>query len=149
MLVFVSDLVSEMAVMSKLVLVALSKYSRSSKFLVKEHVLMWSKERELFLLGIFMVWTSSTLYYLQLTTFSESLKSWFWDELLNWLNNEFKLGGGFRTQLLELSSSLFLFCMLLLFMYLLNVLLFNVPNGNKSVLHLRQNQGSSFPLRYW
>ena len=55
MLVFVSDLVSEMAVMSKLVLVALSEYSRSSKFLVKEHVLIWNKERELFLLGIFMV----------------------------------------------------------------------------------------------
>ena len=52
MLVFVSDLVSEMAVMSKLVLVALSEYSRSSKFLVKEHMLIWNKERELFLLGI-------------------------------------------------------------------------------------------------
>ena len=38
--------------------------------------------------------------------------------------------------------------MLLLFMYWLNVL-FKVPNGNNSVLHLRQNQGSSFPLRYW
>ena len=38
--------------------------------------------------------------------------------------------------------------MLLRFMYWLNVL-FKVPNGNNSVLHLRQNQGSSFPLRYW
>ena len=34
-------------------------------------------------------------------------------------------------------------------MYWLNVLLFKVPNGHNSVLHLRQKQGSSFPLRYW
>ena len=53
MLLCFSNLVSEIAIMSKLVLVVLSKYS--SKFLVKEHVLIWNKERELFLLGIVMV----------------------------------------------------------------------------------------------
>ena len=83
---------------------------------------------------------------MQLTT--GSLKSWIRDELLNWLNNEFKLGGGFRTKLLELTWSISLFCVLLLLMYWVNVLLFKVPNGNNSVLHMRQNQGSSFPLRY-
>ena len=58
MLVFFSNLVSEIAIMSKLVLVVLSKYSRSSKVLDKEHVLIWNKEREPFLLEIFMVRTS-------------------------------------------------------------------------------------------
>ena len=53
MLVFFRILVSEIAIMSKMVLVVLSKYPRSSKFLDKEHVLIWKKERELFLLGIF------------------------------------------------------------------------------------------------
>ena len=77
------------------------------------------------------------------------MKSCTWDELINWLNNEFKLGRGFRTKLLELSSSLFLFCMLWLFMYWLNVLLFKVANGNNSLIYLRQIQGSSFLLRYW
>ena len=34
-------------------------------------------------------------------------------------------------------------------MYCLNDLLLQVPNGNNSLLHLRQNHESSFPLRYW
>ena len=37
----------------------LIKYSRSSKFLFKEQVLMWNRSRKLFLLGIFIDWTSS------------------------------------------------------------------------------------------
>ena len=43
-LVFFSILVSEIAIMSKLVLVVLSKYSRSSKFLDKENALIWKKD---------------------------------------------------------------------------------------------------------
>ena len=92
-------LVSEIAIMSKLILVVLSKYSRPSKFLFK--VLIWNKERVHFLLGVFMVGNFSRLQYLHLTTSSRSLKSWVWDGLLNWLNNEFKLGGGLRTKLQE------------------------------------------------
>ena len=55
MLVFLSIMFSEIAIKSKLVLVVLSKYSRSSKCLDKEYVLIWNKERELFLIGIFIV----------------------------------------------------------------------------------------------
>ena len=92
---------------------------------------------------------------MQLATFLGSLKSWIWD--LKWVIKLIKIwvkiggwgGGGFGTKLLELYSSISLFWMLLLFMYWLNVLLFKVPNGHNSVLHLRQKQGSSFPLRYW
>ena len=54
MLVFFSNLVSEVAIMLKLVLVVLSKDLTASKVLVKEHVLI-SNKKELFLLGIFMV----------------------------------------------------------------------------------------------
>ena len=43
-LVFFSILVSEIAIMSKLVLVVLSKYLRSSKFLDKENALIWKKD---------------------------------------------------------------------------------------------------------
>ena len=43
-LVFFSILVSEIAIMSKLVLVVLSKYLRSSKFLDKENTLIWKKD---------------------------------------------------------------------------------------------------------
>ena len=55
MLVFFSNLASDRAIMSHFVLVDLSKYLRSSNYLVKEHVLIWNKERKFFLLGIFMV----------------------------------------------------------------------------------------------
>ena len=37
----------------------LIKYFRSSNFLFKEQVLMWNRSRQLFLLGIFIDWTSS------------------------------------------------------------------------------------------
>ena len=47
-LVFFNNLAYDTAIISKLVLVVLSKYSRSSKFLVKEHnnikELIWNKE---------------------------------------------------------------------------------------------------------
>ena len=56
------------------------------------------------------------------------------------------MGGDFRTKLLELSSSIFVLYVAAVYVL---VKCFKVPNGNNSVLHLRQNQGSSFPLRYW
>ena len=49
MIISLSILVSEIAIMSKLILVDLIKYSRSSKFLCKEQLLMWNREIELFL----------------------------------------------------------------------------------------------------
>ena len=83
MLVSLSILVSKIAIMSKLMLADLIKYSRSSKFLFKEQVLMWNKKRQLFLLGFLIDWTSSKLSYLHLTTFSGSLWSCVLGVLLN------------------------------------------------------------------
>ena len=48
---FFYNLVSDIAIMSKLVLLVLGRLLRSS-CLVKEHVLIWNKELEHFLLGI-------------------------------------------------------------------------------------------------
>ena len=48
---FSYNLVSDVAIMSKLVLLVLGRLLRSS-CLVKEHVLIWNKELEHFLLGI-------------------------------------------------------------------------------------------------
>ena len=61
-------LVSEIAYMSKSILFGLNKYSRSSKFLSEEQLITWNRERELFLLGIFIDWTF--FKYFHLTTFS-------------------------------------------------------------------------------
>ena len=58
-LVSLSFLLSEMPITSKLILVDLIKYSKSSKFPFKEQVLMWNRQRQLFLLGLSIDWTSS------------------------------------------------------------------------------------------
>ena len=49
-------LVSVRAIMSNTLFVHLSRWSRSSKFLFKEHALIWNKARDLCLLGNFKVW---------------------------------------------------------------------------------------------
>ena len=64
-----SILVSEIAIMSTLILVDLVKYSRSSKFMFEEQVLLSNRERQLFLFGTFIDWTS-TSHYLCFKTFS-------------------------------------------------------------------------------
>ena len=56
------------AITSKILLVALSKYSRSSKFLFREQEFMWNKESEFG--SIFIFWISSISRFLQLIKFS-------------------------------------------------------------------------------
>lgn len=53
MLVFLSMLVSEIAILSKLILADLIKYCRSSQILFNKEVLILNLERQLFLLGLF------------------------------------------------------------------------------------------------
>ena len=59
---------SLIAFRSKVLLVALSRYSRSSKFLFKEQEFMWNKESEFG--SIFIFWISSVSRFLQLMKFS-------------------------------------------------------------------------------
>ena len=56
------------AIISKVLLVVLSKYSRSSKFLFREQEFMWNKESEFG--SIFIFWISSISRFLQLIKFS-------------------------------------------------------------------------------
>ena len=56
--IFLVILVSEIAIMSKFIFAVLSKYSRSSKFLLREHVLIWNIDKDLLLFGMFKAWIS-------------------------------------------------------------------------------------------
>ena len=77
-------LVSLAAILSNTSFVHLSRWSRSSKFLFKEHALIWNKAKDFCFLGNFKVWIWSMSQNLELTTFSGSL--FFSGEvLLNWL----------------------------------------------------------------
>ena len=53
MIVSLSMLVSEIAILPKLILADLIKYCRSSQILFNKEVLILNLERQLFLLGIF------------------------------------------------------------------------------------------------
>ena len=102
-------LFSVTTIMSNTLFVHLSRWSRSSTFLFKEHALIWNKARDLCLLGNFKVWIWSMLYYLELTTFSGSL--FFSGEvLLNWLYRRTRSEGGFSESKLSLSLSLLVPC---------------------------------------
>ena len=72
---------SLIAIISKVLLVALSKYSRSSKFLFKKQEFMWNKESEFG--SIFIFWISSISRFLQLMNFSVFFLL---DSLVNSLN---------------------------------------------------------------
>ena len=72
---------SLIAIISKVLLVALSKYSRSSKFLFKKQGFMWNKESEFG--SIFIFWISSISRFLQLMNFSVFFLL---DSLVNSLN---------------------------------------------------------------
>ena len=76
----------------------MSKYSRSSKFLVREQQFMWNKESEFG--SIFIFWISSISRFLQLIKFSGFF---FFDSAvnsLNWLNNNLRFGGGLSVNIL-------------------------------------------------
>ena len=91
--------------MSNTLFVHLSRWSISSKFLFKEHPLIWHKARDLCLSGNFKAWIWSMSWNLELTTFSGSL--FFSGEvLLNWLHRRARSEGGFSESKLSLSLSL-------------------------------------------
>ena len=79
--VFLDILASLTAIMSKYLLVHFNKYTRSSKFLFNEHVLIWKKERDFSFLGNFndIIWSISKC--LEFTAFSGS-SCCFGEELL-------------------------------------------------------------------
>ena len=59
MLVSLTMLVSEIAILSKLILADLIKYCRSSQILFNKEVLTLNLEKQLFLLEIFTNWSSA------------------------------------------------------------------------------------------
>ena len=98
-LIYISTLfilVSEIAIMSKFIFVVLIKYSRSSIYLLIDHVLIWNIDKDLLLFGIFKVWISSI--YLHFTALSGSLIVWL--SVLNWLNNWLRFARCFKTNVL-------------------------------------------------
>ena len=98
-------LVSLTQIMWNILFVHFNRWSISSKFLFKEHALIWNNARNLRFSGNFIFWIWSVSKYLKLTIFSASF--FFSGEmLLNWLYRRARLEGGFSERKVSLSLSL-------------------------------------------
>ena len=136
-----------MAITSKLIFVDCSRFWSSSKFLFNEQELMWNRDREFYLLGIFNVCNSSMSWYLLWITFSGSLR---FSEMafLNWLKRRAKCGGGFKSRKLFKFFVSVLVIVLLLPMKFSKFRLFKLPNGKSVLVQERQYHDSLEHFRH-
>ena len=140
-----------LSIMSNFVLVKLKRCWRSSKFLFREHALIWNKESDLFFWGILMLSISSMSWCLDEEIFSELLL-FSGVALLNWFTKSCKLEEGFNDNELSWSCSRSLHCVMLLSVFVQQArkfLLFDKELKGKIVLQQSiQYQDSSQFWRY-
>ena len=89
---------SLITIISKALLVTLSKYSRTSKFLFKEQEFTWNKGSEFG--SIFILRISSISRFLQLMKFSGFFLFDSAVNSLSWLNNYLRFSGGLSVNIL-------------------------------------------------